>query len=284
MVTRLYKYYDEGRYEFFKNGLIRYTQPQAFNDPFEMKPHFSTLASKQFIAELINKEYEGVIRKEYNNLPDEIRHTISYREFQRLMESKKGWIKSQMEKCSDQLAPRAKKTLHDGFEKHVGVLSLTEVPDNLLMWSHYANSHQGFIVEFDADHEFFDQRKSDKDDFRCLRRVSYSKSRSTPAFLDIVSLDDLLSKGDVWSYEREWRMLVALEDSDCRIESKPHDIHLFKTDFSAVKSVRIGVRASEETKHNIIMNINDNSELTELPVFQMELDEKHYKVNTVRIK
>jgi len=31
-----------------------------------------------------------------------------------------------------------------------GVLSLTEVPDSLLMWAHYGDSHKGFCIEYDA--------------------------------------------------------------------------------------------------------------------------------------
>jgi hypothetical protein len=32
--------------------------------------------------------------------------------------------------------------------KRMGVLSLSEINDNILMWSHYSESHTGFCIEF----------------------------------------------------------------------------------------------------------------------------------------
>lgn len=39
----------------------------------------------------------------------------------------------------------------------IGILSLTSKNDNLLMWVHYANSHKGFVVEFNIENVFFNQ-------------------------------------------------------------------------------------------------------------------------------
>lgn len=43
-----------------------------------------------------------------------------------------------------------RKILLDGLGTNLGNLSLTEKPDNLLMWSHYAQQHMGFVIEFDS--------------------------------------------------------------------------------------------------------------------------------------
>lgn len=34
----------------------------------------------------------------------------------------------------------------DRMNDLIGLLCLTEKPDNLLMWAHYADSHAGFVV------------------------------------------------------------------------------------------------------------------------------------------
>jgi hypothetical protein len=39
------------------------------------------------------------------------------------------------------------------------MLSLTKQRNNLLMWSHYSASHQGFVIGFDAAHPFFNTQK-----------------------------------------------------------------------------------------------------------------------------
>ena len=48
--------------------------------------------------------------------------------------------------------PTLLSTLHVGFVKQAmkfGILSLTENCESTLMWSHYANGHRGFCIEFE---------------------------------------------------------------------------------------------------------------------------------------
>ena len=45
-----YKYVPAERIDILRNRLIRFTQPLALNDPFEAKPHFYELGSKEKFA------------------------------------------------------------------------------------------------------------------------------------------------------------------------------------------------------------------------------------------
>ena len=54
-----YKYVSAERIDILQNRLIRFTQPPALNDPFEAKPHFYKLGSKEEFA----KNYAEAIRK-----------------------------------------------------------------------------------------------------------------------------------------------------------------------------------------------------------------------------
>lgn len=40
------------------------------------------------------------------------------------------------------------KGLYTGFDENIGVLSLSEKCDDLLMWAHYAQNHKGLVVGF----------------------------------------------------------------------------------------------------------------------------------------
>ena len=130
-------------------------------------------------------------------------------------------------------------TLDDSF----GVLCLSERPDDILLWSHYSNSHRGLCLEFDA--------AAYPDVFPRLRRVFYQKKYPAiptefpnllRAFREksdglinetLFNLADILAgkldddtvakseenmaalglarwfyvKSDHWDYEREWRCL-----------------------------------------------------------------------------
>jgi hypothetical protein len=95
------------------------------------------------------------------------------------------------------------------------ICSFSETNDNLLMWSHYAQNHQGFCLEYDlepldADHPM---RKNlfpviyspDLYDMTPFMRGLVDSERKN--FNPSLQLLGFLSKGDVWTYEREWRSI-----------------------------------------------------------------------------
>jgi hypothetical protein len=43
-----------------------------------------------------------------------------------------------------------KRDLHETSRKYHGIFTVTPVNNNILMWSHYANSHKGFCIGFDS--------------------------------------------------------------------------------------------------------------------------------------
>jgi hypothetical protein len=113
--------------------------------------------------------------------------------------------------------------LNDSF----AILSLSEVPDSILMWSHYAESHKGFVLELDATDPFFDQKTFPNDSLRCVHKVLYEHDRPSQAhfetkywlrtrkdaskdLLEYMAGVLLLTKSSDWAYEQEWRMVIPL--------------------------------------------------------------------------
>jgi len=278
VAVRLFKYLAEERVSFLRDGLIRFSQPQVFNDPFELKPIFTSFGSEKHFEVRIREDFDEIVRDEYEAQSAEFKAAISFSAFRSFAEQKRPLLVKGVTKLANQLAPAVQAAFHKGFEKHVGVLSLTEEPASLLMWAHYANSHQGFVVEFDSEHGFFDQRKSESDELRHLQRVQYSASRPSLTLSQISAFGDLLQKSEQWAYEREWRMLVALKHADSVVSSTPCDVCLFKVPFSAIKGVQIGARASEATSRHIAEALNGNPELQHVQVWRMEVSDRNYEL------
>lgn len=97
--------------------------------------------------------------------------------------------------------PAFKKMLNDSF----GILSLTSKRDNLLMWSHYADSHKGFCVGFDKTIVF-------ERCFGMLKKVDYSQDDALPEIPMFEQSLDALSvltttKSRHWDYEDEYRIV-----------------------------------------------------------------------------
>lgn len=88
------------------------------------------------------------------------------------------------------------------YEK-IGVVCLSEEPDNILMWSHYSDGHRGICLEFDTGY------LGEKPRFH---RVQYKKSYPVFKVVSLLSKTllyptPLVTKSVKWKYEKEWRLL-----------------------------------------------------------------------------
>lgn len=93
--------------------------------------------------------------------------------------------------------------------KQQGVLSLSEINNNNLLWSHYSNSHIGFCIEFE-------RTTSNELGSQYCVPVKYSESPLEFKPLDLGNRDKIVkimtTKSVHWSYELEWRMISAIGD------------------------------------------------------------------------
>lgn len=105
----------------------------------------------------------------------------------------------------------------------------SERKDSSLMWAHYADSSKGFCVEYDFNSW----------DKKCLQRyllfpMAYSSKpvnisdwldddahKSTKYPIEKAVLCAALNKSEVWSYEREWRLLYILPEISEQFQRLP---------------------------------------------------------------
>lgn len=95
-------------------------------------------------------------------------------------------------------------TIKEGIQetlKDYGIKCFTTNHDNLLMWAHYANNHEGVCFKFDIqkDADFFqDLLPVVYDD--TYKQLNYIKSQNN-------TVEILRHKSEAWKYEEEWRVL-----------------------------------------------------------------------------
>ena len=79
------------------------------------------------------------------------------------------------------------------------------------MWAHYGDRYRGFCLGFDVP-------KSPSTTETRLAQVKYVEQRlSWPRERGLEFLDRIfVTKFSHWSYEREWRLLIALDDCEKR--------------------------------------------------------------------
>lgn len=99
------------------------------------------------------------------------------------------------------------------FDNMVLVGSLCTDYINPLMWAHYADSHKGFCVEYDfsdSDEEIllpFPVIYSKKMVGMPWKCCAHSDGTKSPEFSGRL-IQAILTKHDVWQYEKEWRILL----------------------------------------------------------------------------
>lgn len=146
--------------------------------------------------------------------------------------------------------------LQERIPSMLGVLCLSKNLNQPLMWSHYAESHRGLMIEFDSAHAALDRRRTEKDEFGFLRDVHYSERRPT---LNVEALNEdrgfqvfALTKSNHWAYEEEQRFIWPLE----QCEKTPNgQVCLIDIPSSAVVSVTLGCKATTETETGLIQSL-----------------------------
>jgi len=270
---RLFKYLAPDRFcNLFCERMIRFSQPSALNDPFELTPSIKIDEAYTIQKLRENGEKFGCTPTSpeiiaavdaVNSL--EYRHSVN-------------------------------KAIYDKHLSQIGVLCLCEEDSDLLMWAHYGQSHQGFVLEFDTTHDFFSQsywlnemelRKMNLDEYGfcgVLTKVEPCKMR--PQFVISETLGTMadcaphfFKKSRQWSYENEWRMLMPISAGH-KVEP---DIYLFPLELSAIKRIILGCNA-DETLEKKARALKYREETKHILVEKAEVDLDEFKLNFKTLK
>lgn len=226
--TPLYKYLSLEGLRRILDGAVRFTQPTAFNDPFELLP--------EIVTPLDTPERQiGVpfdILAPRRATPDGFLETIP-----------------DGHGCNDALS----RDIVQQLNQLIGVLSLSRVRDSLLMWSHYADQYAGAVVEFDGAHGFFaGQIDIDYRPTRPRRHVDAYLSGAP------VPVAELCAKSDQWTYEQEVRIVRALADcQDTGVVVRGFPVFVQPIPPGAIKSVILGERTPVAEQREIYARLKE---------------------------
>lgn len=140
-----------------------------------------------------------------------------------------------------------------------GVCCFGKDASNVLMWSHYCESHKGFILKFDvlSNPEFF------------LTPLNVQYQKDYPIYNHLRDSKDIVhklirTKSLHWKYEKEVRIVKA-----------SHGLHEFNK--NALREIIFGCRCLDSDKKEII-KIAKESGYKNLKFSQAEVHENSYKI------
>lgn len=232
-------------------GTIKFTHPSDFNDPFDCMPssRLGEFVDLQQINPSLHKAWSSHVGSPAQRLLGKERSRRILRE-----KIENGDL------------------LHLLLE-HSSVLSLSKIPDSILMWSHYANFHRGAVVEFKIPIN--------------NRPISLTNSYKELIALDVIYSSDrpkleftgaqadgsetlrqiYLAKSEHWAYEQESRVI-----------KRQGGAGIYEYNHSLLNSVIVGARS--ESFYDVKLYAEGASNLLnkKIEVFKAEFDIAKYAI------
>ena len=245
---KLYRYRSmrsKGVSRIFTHCELYFASPSQFNDPFDCSPPFSNDYDVEDLRTHFRMAFPAILNGIGVKLNDpQLEAKIEER------------IAAIIHNDSFQ-SVIAQPFIDICFEENskLGVLCLSESPDDIVMWSHYADGHQGIVLEFNKE------ELGSVSDFSYFKKVDYKNN--------VVTLEDLnmntdkpnelarmilLMKTERWGYENEWRIIVdpsgRKDVPNCRIFTFPQ---------RALTGVICGCNMTPQDKYAVRMWLNDGN-------------------------
>jgi hypothetical protein len=255
--------------------LVRFTQPSQFNDPFDCRPRIKGYENPHYINEILQKEAAQCRNTRHFD-------TLSVEQRERAEGLIRDALKQKAEEHSlnpGKLEEELLTSMNRRLSETIGIICLSERPDSVLMWSHYADQHRGFAVGFDTDTDFFAKRHYEPPEIGELRKVTYSTSRPTvvvPTTDASPDVDMFFTKNCEWTYEREWRMLRLLKDGHPQPKA---GIYLFPIPSDSICELIFGSRAAELQEESLkptLQIIHSNPVLRNIRIRKADLSRDTY--------
>ncbi|MDF1812384.1 MAG: DUF2971 domain-containing protein [Verrucomicrobiales bacterium] len=253
----LYKYLPPERVDVLEHGLIAFTPPRLFNDPFEASPIFPSDA-----PEAIELHDEQLTKRVKFTHAEKI-------ELQRKIDA-------------IQSAHGYRRLIVEQAVNSVGVLCLSEKKDCALMWAHYTAQHTGFVIGIDTAHQLWVESVRKNGGPGEPIKLIYSNERPKPKCISDVTPEQIwYTKSKEWEYENEWRTTRWNARAFTTIKNPVgEDIPLHEFPREAITEVILGQRIESFTELQILQLVYRPPFETVL-VLRAELDQTTFGLNIV---
>jgi hypothetical protein len=227
----------------FRDNEIYMCDPNSFNDPFDCRPsitfHKSQFKREKYFREVLKKRNPDAKRGQLKKL---VRTSLVNKKLN---------------------TPGHLEDIYKGFVSEFGIYCLSEIADDILMWSHYSESHKGFCVQFKADvtlslfWETFKVRY--QEDFPVINIMEMGKG--------VEFINALATKSTHWEYEQERRIIKTHNEGGPGFYKFPPEL---------LTGVVIGAMMPDENEKYICQLAADHS--TPVKVYKANLSKTHYRV------
>lgn len=251
-----YKYrdwYNDYHKMILTENQIYFSSQNGFNDPFD--------ASIPFRYDEAEMTSENIFKKFYETGREMMPHLSESELIQKCYEQQHSGIFENGEYWKNHYDKYV-----ENINRNFGIYTLTTKNSNLLMWSHYANSHKGFCVGFNTEKLF-------KLVMGTIGPVIYDNVMPfVPMFEEgLEGITRLLNtKSKDWKYEDEYRMVKSFAANKT-----------FTFEENIINEVIIGLNMNENSKDEIKELVK--TKFPETKLFEATKDLNEFKLNIIPI-
>lgn len=251
-VPIVYKYMNiETALCFIKNFQLSFKSPSIFNDPYDCYDGLIKFGKVNSInrKSLINHTFSNLNRSARRNKLKKLKKIIKDKE----------------------ICDKYKELLPIELQKN-GITCFSEIPNNLLMWSHYAESHKGICVGFKLQDIFLTFQKDTNYKVAVLK-VKYTEDLKPVDYFNnqnLSILNCLRTKSINWEYEKEVRLILSQIQFD---ETKRK---YFPIDKNSIAIIYFGSRINSDILKSISQECKKN--LSDIKFYKMELQNDSFKL------
>ncbi len=157
----------------------------------------------------------------------------------------------------------------------MGIVCLSESPNVIQMWAHYADNHRGIVIALDENPFVKDREELVKvccqNEMVLLPVPTRSDIPEKRKQHEKLIKDVLSRKESNWGYEKEVRLYAKLNEKD-------KDGHYyFNIPPSSITEIYLGLR-SPETTEIIAKSIKQRKEYNHLRIYKMDRHESAFKL------
>jgi hypothetical protein len=245
-IQHLYKYMSWNKYtrDSIEKGCFWFSSPNKFNDPIDCGISLNTSGNTPFTANLLAAGFSDIGKTTGDSIKnhgsaDSIKDSIH--QFIKNITDNATTISNEMNEAAKD--SEALHHLRDKFSSS-GILSLSELDDNILMWSHYAQQHRGVCIELERNPTNILGSTDYTLPVRYSIKAPIIDARLYRGAEEIEQTEIehslILTKAADWTYEREWRVIKngcadSLQSLNCKI-----------------KSVTVGLRIEDDTQQQVL--------------------------------
>ncbi|WP_215769212.1 DUF2971 domain-containing protein [Gluconobacter sp. P5B12] len=260
----LYKYIDpriEKIIKLIERNSLWAADPNSFNDPFDCFPYIDLSTTTAKSTEIYNK-------------------LCKLRNIKASRVDRRRYVKELPKEVEKEWTPKSKQLIRWRENiKQIGVVCLSEIFSDILMWSHYASNHEGVCIQYSTK----------EIPIEVFEKVEYLDERPTlnPYDLRLSMLRgderDLLKeffrkKDSNWSYEKEWRYFIEIKKENEEDINHEREIKLNE---NAIRGIYFGAKASAELIEKVSYFIKNKNK--SISLYKCQLNSKKYLLDFAKL-